>query len=273
MYLQRIYNVGMQGNRFWYSKEWNKGAGTPNGLPNCTCFAVGEVWEESEATEPYTLFKSPYHRPGALPNAKDFYSLWTGKKGIEPKVGGLAVWGTKGYGHVAVVLDYEDVGSKGARIKVCQSNFGGKYFEVKTYIVKKGVITEGVGLVYVGCCYVNINDKRTVRNTDLLQVKVKASALNVRTKPNGTIYAGRKCPNGIYTVLDTVKEGEFTWAKLDDGYWIALNDKEGWTETLPPTENVSLEKRYETLKVAYDKLSQEYTDLLLRYQKETGKKL
>jgi len=41
---------------------------------------------------------------------------------------------------------------------------------------------------------------------------------------------------------------------------------------LPPTENVSLEKKYETLKVAYDKLSQQYTDLLLKYEKETGKK-
>ena len=171
------------------------------------------------------------------------------------------------------MLETKDVGSKGAWIKVCQSNFGGKYFEVKEYTVKKGVITNGVGCPYVGCCYVDINDKRTTRNTDLLQVKVLADSLNVRTKPNGDIYHGRVCPRGLYTVLDTYKDSAYTWAKLDEGFWIATNDKVGWTETYQPTTNDTIEQRYETLKVAYEALSQKYTDLVMRYQKETGKQV
>lgn len=272
MFLERISATGMQNNKFWYNNQYNKGAGTSNALPNCTCFCVGEAYEVTENDEPMSLFKYPYDRTGAFPTAKDFYSLWNGKKGIEPKIGGIAVWGTSGNGHVAVVLTYEDVGTKGAKIKVCQSNFRGKYFEVKEYIVKKGAVTEGVGLVYVGCCYLDVKDKRVPRNTDLLQVKVKANLLNVRNKPNGTIYAGRKCPNGIYTILDMKRDGEYVWAMLDENYWIALNDEDGWTETYQPTTNVTLEQKYNNLLVAYDTLSWKYSELVSKYEKETGKK-
>lgn len=265
----------MRGNKYWYNKTWNKGAGTANALPNCTCFCVGEAYEATQVTAPFQLFTAPFHNPGAFPDAYAWLMKWNGKKGVEPKVGGIAVWGqTKNNksGHVAFVLDTKDVGTAGAWIKVCQSNFRGTYFEVKEYTVKKGVITPGVGCPYIGCCYLDVKDKRTFRNTDLMQVKVKADSLNVRTKPNGDIYHGRACPQGLYTVLDTERDGKYTWAKLDENMWIALNDEDGWTETYNPTTNVTLEQRYETLKIAYEKLSQKYTDLALKYEKETGKK-
>lgn len=275
MFLERVRDTGMRGNRYWYQKTWNKGAGTTNALPNCTTFCVGEAYEATQTEAPFQMFHSPYMNPGAFPNAKDWYSNWALKKGIEPRIGGIAVWGaskTNSAGHVAFVLDCKDVGTKGAWMRVCQSNYKGTYFEVKEYTVKKGVITQGVGCPYVGCCYLDVNDKRAARNADLLQVKVLSDNLNVREKPNGAIYHGRVCPQGIYTILDTYKEALYTWAKLDEGHWIALNDKDGWTLTYQPTVEQTLEQKYETLKIAYDKLSQKYTDLALKYEKETGKK-
>lgn len=276
MFLERISANGMANNKYWYSKEFNRGAGTVNALPNCTCFCVGEVYEVTETDKPMSMFNGDYTRTGAFPHAKDFYKLWNGKKGIEPKIGGIAVWGASSSnsdGHVAIVLTYEDVGYKGAKIKVAQSSFRGKYFETKEYIVKKGEVTEGVGCPYIGCCYCNIKDMRVLRNTDLLQVDVKANLLNVRDKPNGTIYAGRKCPNGLYTILDLQKSGDYTWAKLDDNYWIALNDKDGWTVTYQPTTDLTLEEKYNRLLRAYDTLSWKYSELVNKYEKETGKKV
>ncbi len=270
MFLERLNSTGMMGSKYWYDRNWNKGAKTVNGLANCTCFCVGEIYEQSEKPSAFQLFGGLYSNPGAFPVAKNWYSLWVGKKGIEPKIGGVCVWGAnKGDGHVAYVLDTKDVGKDGAWVKVCQSNFGGKYFEVKEYTVKKGVVTAGVGYPYIGCCYNAVNDKRTTRNTDLLQVQVKADMLNVRDD-NGKAYSGRFCPKGLYTILDTKKD-DYTWAKIDNNCWIALNDKDGWTVTYQPTSNISLEQRYTALLNAYDILSQKYSDLLMRYEKETGK--
>lgn len=271
MYLERIRSTGMAGNKYWYNNAWNKGAGTVNGLANCTCFCLGELLESSEAQEPKGYFTVPYQREGAFPTAKNWYSLWKGKKGVEPKVGGVVVWGaTKGDGHVAFVLETKDAGTRGAWIKVCQSHYQGVYFEVKEYYVKKGVVTDGVGYPYIGCCYNTVKDLRTTRDKNLLQVEVLADELNVRMTPNGTSYAGRVCPKGLYNVYDRQKMGSYTWAQLDKDTWIALNDKDGWTKTY---ELETVEAKYKALLNAYEILSQKYTDLVLRYEKETGGKV
>ena len=267
MFLERVNSKGMSGNKYWYNSQFNKGAGTVNALPNCTTFCLGECLESVFATSGRSYFRSPYQRPGAFPNAAQWYSLWDGEKGIEPKVGGVCVW-DGGNGHVAFVLETKDVGSKGAWIKVCQSNYKGEYFEVKEYTVKVNQITPGVGLRYVGCCYNDIYDIRTTRNKLLPQVEVLTDSLNCREKPNGAVYSGRRVPKGIYTIRDRKSEGGYVWACAEDGFWFALNDADGWTKTYE-VEKVS----YETLLNAYDILSQKYTDLVLRYEKDTGKKV
>lgn len=264
MYLQRVNSKGMQGNRYWYAKAFNRGAGTVNALPNCTTFCIGEIWEETFAQLATKLFNIPYQNPGAFPNAKDWYAYWIGKKGVEPKTGGVAVWGsskTNPNGHVAIVLDTIDEGTKGTRIKVCQSNYKGKYFEVKDYLVRKNQTTEGVGCPYLGCCYVDIDDIRTSRDENVFQVEVVADALNVRNKPNGVVYSGRRCPMGVYNVPGTKEEGGYVWAELQKDFWIALNDGAGWTKTYEST----FERRYEALKKAYDELLAKYEALLKGY--------
>ena len=278
MFLLRINSKGMVGNKFWYSRDWNHGAGTKNKMPNCTTGCIGFGYEAvcgcgGTVTEPYQMFKAPHHTPGAFPVAKDWYKCWILDKGIEPKVGGFAVWGASKSnpdGHVAFVLETKDVGSQGAWMRVCQSNYHGTYFEVKEYTVKLGVITPGVGCPYVGCCYNPIKDMRVERNINLLQVEVLTDSLNCRMTPGGVAYSGRRVPKGIYTIFDRMESGDYVWAELDNDCWIALNDKDGWTRTY---EVETLEKRYATLQNAYEVLSQKYTDLVLRYEKETGKKV
>lgn len=266
MWLPRINSKGMANNKFWYDKYWNKGAGTVNGMANCTCCVIGLINENSGRDTPLSLFKPPYQSPGAFPNAKDFMKYWKGETGTEPRIGSVVQWdGT--LGHVAYVLDTKDAGSKGAWVKVAQSNFGGVYFEVKEYYVKVGKVTEGVGLKYSGCCYVNIEDMRTTRNKNLLQVEVLTDSLNARMTPNGIVYSGRRVAQGIYTIFDRMSAGDYVWAQLDNDTWIALNDEDGWTRTYE-IEKMS----YDALMSAYEALSQKYTDLVMRYEKETGKK-
>lgn len=269
MFLERVNSNGMAGNKYWYSREWNHGAGTNNAMPNCTTFCVGEAYEETNVSKAFQMFNGDYTNPGAFPEAKYWYNSWVQKKGVEPQTGGIAVWGaSKSFpkGHVAIVLDTKDVGSAGAWMRVAQSNYKGIYFEVKEYTVKKGQITPGVGCPYIGCCYLDINDMRVERNKNRLQVEVLADLLQARVTPNGRVYTGRRVPNGIYNVFDRMKAGDYTWAQLDKDTWVALNDKDGWTRTY------EVEKMdYATLKNAYDILSQKYTELALKYKKETGK--
>ena len=267
MFLWRLNSKGMANNKLWYDKTWNKGAGTANGLPNCTCFAVGEINENSGRDSALSLFKPPYQSPGAFPSAKYWYEQWAGKKGSEPKIGGVCVWDVEN-GHVAYVLETKDAGSKGAWVKVCQSNYKGVYFEVKEYYVKVGKVTDGVGLKYIGCVYNDVKDMRVDRDEDHLQVKVLTDSLNVRVTPNGSVYSGRRCPKGIYNIYDRIKAGDYMWAQLDKDCWIALNDKDGWTKTY---EIQDCEVRYRSLMNAYTILSEKYTELLTKYKKETGK--
>lgn len=265
MFLLRVNSKGMSGNKYWYNPTYNKGANTPNALPNCTTFCLGECLESLQAETPMGFFVAPYDRDGAFPDASMWYKLWKGAKGLEPKVGGVCVWGG-GNGHVAFVLDTKDVGSKGAWVKVCQSNYKGTYFEVKEYTVKVGQVTSGVGKRYVGCCYNQVKDLRVPRNNRLEQVEVLIDSLNARVTPNGTVYSGRRVPKGIYTIHDTMFAGDYEWALLDKDTWIALNDKEGWTKT-------HTIMTYDVLLSAYEKLSQKYTDLVMRYESETGNKV
>lgn len=269
MLLWRVNSKGMAGNKYWYNPTWNKGANSANAMPNCTTFCVGEIYEQTNPEAPFQLFDPPYQRPGAFPNAKEWFNRWHGETGPEPRIGGICVWGGQGNGHVAFVLDTKDAGKNGAWVKVCQSNFKGTYFEVKEYTVKVGKETPGMGLPYIGCCYNKVKDMRVMRDPDLLQVEVLTDSLNARITPNGTVYSGRRVPKGIYTIFDRIKAGDYTWAQLDKDTWIALNDKDGWTKTY---EIENCEARYRSLMNAYEILSQKYTNLAMRYEKETGNK-
>ncbi len=226
MYLKRLTSSGMSGNKYWYDKTMNHGAGTANGLPNCTCYAVGRFYEECNAAEPFTMFKNQF-TPGGFPTAKDFISYTVLPHGTVPRLGAIAVWGKSSdkTGHVAIVE-----GFNGNTITVSQSNYGGTYFEVKKYICEVGKVTPGVGYLFQGYIYnPYIKDNRVKRNKDKAQVDILAEALNVRKTPNGDKRSGCYATKGLYNVLDIVDAGGYRWLKVDEDCWVAQNDDEGWT--------------------------------------------
>ena len=238
MFLERLNVSGIKGSKYWYDPSFNKGANTGTGLPNCVSYIVGRCQEEVFASEPMKLFKD--RDPGGFPNAKDVYRLWAYEKGSEPKVGGVLVWdgyqssqAITSYGHVAIVERVlEKVNSNSWRVLVSQSAYGGYFWKESEYTISPGVKTPGVGYVYLGCCYnPDLKNRITTRNPNKDQVEVLAELLNVREKPNGDKYDGRYCPKGLYNIFAFRDTGGYTWAKLDSGCWIALNDAEGWTKT------------------------------------------
>lgn len=239
MLMARLSANGVRGNKYWYDTNYIKGANSSYGLGNCTHYAVGEEGESTQATGKLLLFRD--RDPGGYPDAKEFYDKWLYNKGVEPKVGGILCWGTKSntYGHVAfVAVDPVFLGNSKWRVKVsesCYSKIPSKsvYWRLKEYIVEPGKITTGVGMVYNGCCY-NIkpeNDIRTVRNKDRNQVDILVDDLSVRKSPNGLKWEGLFALKGLYNILETQLSGNYTWAKLENDCWVALNDKDNWTKT------------------------------------------
>lgn len=89
------------------------------GLPNCTCYAFGRIYELTG--------KKPTLSTG---DADDFYNHKDKyERGIVPRVGAVACWtgGADGCGHVAVVESIE----RGGAIVVSESCYGGDRFRVR----------------------------------------------------------------------------------------------------------------------------------------------
>lgn len=232
MFLNRLSETGINESPYYASHEFNHAYPGNNWLPNCTAYAMSRVQEGMEAKDPVKLFKD--RDPGGFPTAKDFYSTWNMDKGQEPKVGSILCWGksTDKYGHVAYVEEVSK-NTNGWHVKVSQSNFGGAFFETKEYDVESGKVTKGVGYLYQGSCYSPINDLRTTRNRDRLQVEIFGDLVRVRKSPNGEAYKGLYCPKGLYNIIQTAEVGAYAWAMLSEGYWIATSKE--WA-TLYPTE-------------------------------------
>lgn len=114
-------------------------------LPNCTTFCMCAWHWVFGAKKSYTLMKG--RGPAGFGNAKEWYANYLFEKGPTPRVGAIAVWdGT--YGHVAFVKSFN-----GNNITVYQSNYGGTFFEEKTYTVQVGATTgHGLGK-FLGFCY------------------------------------------------------------------------------------------------------------------------
>lgn len=126
-YIPRLDANGMRNNPYWYSQNPLYNAGY--GLPNCTCYAWGRFWENSDINGDYT-------DPPSLSTSDAEY--WYGNtgdgyaRGSSPALGAvlcLADGPYSGAGHVAVVEEIYGDGS----ILVSESNWGGLYFDTDIY--------------------------------------------------------------------------------------------------------------------------------------------
>ena len=119
----RLTSEGMQGNPYWYSRNPFYLAGY--GLPNCTTYAWGRWFEESDTDHNYTPV--PTLSTG---NAEDWYGYVQDgyERGQTPKLGAVACWADgpfSGDGHVAVV---EQIDPDTGIITCSNSAYGGQYF-------------------------------------------------------------------------------------------------------------------------------------------------
>ncbi len=92
---------------------------------------------------------------------------------------------------------------------------------------------------------------------------VLAERLKVRKTPNGEWVEGIFAPTGLHNIKEVQTAGEYTWAKLDDECWIALNDKDGWTKTYLKESDKPQEDDY---KAKYEELEKNYNTLLGDYK-------
>lgn len=234
MFLNRLKETGISESKYYASKEFNHAYGGANWLPNCTAYAISRVYEGIEADAPIKLFTD--RNPGAFPNAKEFYNKWVHAKGVEPRVGSVLCWGKDAdrYGHVAYVERVEST-ADGWHVLVSQSNYGGAFFETKEYDVAPGIITKGVGYVYQGACYTNINDPRASTDESKDQLLIFGDLVRVRKTANGEAYKGLYCPLGLYNVEETTAAGGYNWARLMPNYWVAY--REDWATYYPKKED------------------------------------
>lgn len=274
LFAPRYSKDGMRGNKYWYDKTWNAGANNgaygDSALANCVTYASGR-FSELNGQNLRDIMKN---RTG-FGNAKDWYSQTKLEKGSTAKVGAIACF-DGALGHVAIVEKINDDGT----VTVSQSNYekiknnysGNNYFQVKTYKLIVGQVASGVGLTFLGYIYPTNVRYSVERNTAKDQVEILAERLKVRLTANGEWNKGIFAPLGIYDILETKTEGDYTWAKLDDDMWVALNDADGWTKTYlkntVPNDNTSddYKTKYEELEKAYNDLNSDYKALESDYK-------
>ena len=137
----RLDDNGIMGNPYWYSLNPFYLGGY--GLPNCTCYAWGRFWEESDDgsyTNPPTL---------STGNAEDWYSYTADgyERGNTPQLGAVICFADgpfSGDGHVAIV---EQINLDGS-IVTSNSAYGGAYFYTETlyppnYLPATGYVFQG----------------------------------------------------------------------------------------------------------------------------------
>lgn len=232
---------------------------------NCTCYCIGR--SEEIAGQAVKVF--PNISVGGFYDAKEWYdkSDWVGSN--QPVEGGILCWGasTDKYGHVAICERVLGNTGNGWKVLVSQSNYGGTFFETKEYIVNRGSKTSGVGFIYNGCLHnPYIRDIRVDRDATKNQVEVLVDLLKLRKAANGDVVEGLFAAPGIYNIIETKEDGEYTWAKLDSERWIALNDTEGWTKTYliekeEPKTDPELENEITKLKAEISELNNKISEL------------
>lgn len=112
-------------NNPYYNRRLNVYSQTGYGMPNCTAYAYGRIYE---ITGEAPRLKSGNAGSWWFKNKRNHYYDY----GKEPKIGAIACWS----GHVAVVEKVE-----GNKVTISQSHWGKKYFDTATYSNPKAIFT------------------------------------------------------------------------------------------------------------------------------------
>ena len=200
--------------------------------------------------------EKPMFKRSGYGNAVEWLNDTLWETGTEPKVGAIMVYGKAyggGYGHVRVVeaINGNTITYSGAN----ESNL----MAFKT-LSKPSISSTGF-LGYIYNPFVSEFNIHTVsRDTSKDQVEILADSLNVRDSANGNL-TGCYATKGLYDVLAFETSGDYTWAKLGENVWIALNDNDSWTVTYLKESN---DTKYDELLAKYNALESDYKALLIQ---------
>ena len=249
MYLERLSSYGLDTSPY-YIPNGKFNTAPPNSdvqLPNCTCYCYSRAFESVDAKSPFPIARDSL----GYGNANTWYRNSPLKKGDVLKNGSIACFDGK-YGHVAFVERVID----DTHALISQSQYDSdkslrnyKYWEkrVVELVVGKATIS-GVGALQ-GFLYLDINDIRTSRNSNVEQIQITEEMVNVRGLPNSEVVRkGCYAPIGIYNVKSKKEVDGYMWYQLDkscwvrDGEWIIYYPIDSELEKLRK-ENEELKKR------------------------------
>lgn len=258
MYTDDYYNKAKYcGKTGYFNGRYKNGYQCVNYAVSRSCELAGKpVCYYSGISTKDQIEKPMFNRSG-YGNAVTWLTDTLWETGTEPKVGAIMVYGSSygsGYGHVRVVeaINGNTITYSGAN----ESKLMAFKNLVKPTISKTGF------LGYIYNPYVDTFNVETVERDEAKnQVEVLADTLKCRNGANGT-YLGYFAEKGLYDIKATEINGDYTWAKLADNIWIALNDNEGWTKTYyASNESSDYEDMYNDLKSKYDTLETDYKNL------------
>lgn len=128
-FMPRLTDAGMRGSPYWY--DWNPFYLSGNGLPNCTCYAWGRVYEATGIRPRDDCFNG---------NARDWCRTSQAyRQGMVPMLGAVACWWYEPYGHVAVVEQIYPDGT----VVVSESGYSSqKYFKLATIRPENGYLED-----------------------------------------------------------------------------------------------------------------------------------
>lgn len=234
MYMPQRETAPKPGDPFWTAPSKggkspcyvvNKAAGDT--LPNCVGYAWGRCYEA------WGVY------PAWLPvNAENIIANTGGlETGREPRPGAIILWrkgragdSSDGMGHVEFV---ERVYANGD-VLTSASNYGGTRF-YRSRRTKANGYSLGPAYTFQGFVYAPVTLTETLgtpvkRNPAADQVLIKTGVLNVRTAPSINADRLGYLTPGLYDVHETARAGDYTWANVEDGLWVALGDS--WCEYL-----------------------------------------
>lgn len=237
-FLKRISRDNLE-NKYYYDLSINPYADDDTGIPNCTCYALGRASEiKGDSVRDDIMLKH-------YPDAKRWWEVtkWQ-KTTTDFKEGDTLVWsGT--YGHVATV---ELV--KQNSLIISQSNYTRNRLYIDKYKFQSleiekplpGKITPKIGLPFLGAIHNPYAlDIRVKRDDKKYQVQVIANSLRARDNALN-VRQGLFILEGLYNIIETKQKDGYTWAKISDNVWFALNDKDKWTVTYQISSQVQENK-------------------------------
>lgn len=145
MFQKRLNDNGIRESKYYSSNE-NPFFASGFGMPNCTCYCYGRVWEIT-GQKPIGL---------SLRNAKYWYDGSTGfEKGKVPKVGAIMCF-DGAYGHTSMVEEVKDNGD----VVCSNSNYGGDFFFITNHTASSGYNNYDKNLKFQGFLYTYKEDEK-----------------------------------------------------------------------------------------------------------------